>query len=55
MNGYALAGRINMGYENIDHLALIVKTHVLPIVKVIRDSVNLCVRNRISGKIGHQL
>lgn len=55
MDGYALAGSINVGYENIDHLALIVKTHGLPIVEVIRDTVNLRVRNGISGKVSHQL
>ena len=51
----ALTGCINVGYENINHLALIVKTHGLPIVEVIRDTVNLRVRNGISGEIGHQL
>ena len=51
----ALTGRVNVGYENIDHPALIVKTHGLPIVEVIRDTVNLRVRNGISGEIGHQL
>ena len=43
----ALTGCINVGYENINHLALIVKTHGLPIVEVIRDTVNLRVRNGI--------
>ena len=51
----ALTGRVNVGYENIHHLALIVKTHGLPIVEVIRDTVNLRVRNGISGKVCYQL
>ena len=55
MDSNALTGCVNVGYENISHLALIVKTHGLPGVEVIRDTVNLRVRNGISGEGGHQL
>lgn len=36
-----LTGSVNLGYENINHLALIVKAHGLPIIQIARNAVNL--------------
>ena len=36
-----LTGSVNLGYENINHLALIVKAHGIPIIQIARNAVNL--------------